>query len=170
MIISLFAGIGKNNELGNANKLLWNMPADMKYFRDTTRGHTVIMGRKTFESIGRPLPQRRNIIITRDTNYRADGIEVVHSLDEALRLAALEQGRKFEENDDEVEIFIIGGADIYAQAISRANKLYITHVDAAFEADTFFPTIGSQWKEISRDEHSADAENPFAYSFVVYKK
>ena len=119
MIISLFSGI----------------PADTKYFSETTSGHTVIMGRKTFESIGHPLPQRRNIVITQDTNYHADSIEVVNSLDEALRLAALEQGRKFEENDEEVEIFIIADTDIYPQAIAKANKIYTAQGDGKFKVE-----------------------------------
>ncbi len=156
MILSLIAAIGKNSELGKGNQLLWNMPADMKHFRDTTRGHTVIMGRKTFESIGRPLPNRRNIVITRDTAYAPEGVEVMHSVDEALRVVSLEQGRKFEENQDEVEVFVIGGAQVYT--------------GADFDADAFFPAIDSSWQEISREEFSADESNPFPYTFLVYKK
>ena len=170
MIISIIAGIGKANELGKGNQLLWQLPKDMKHFRDLTTDHTVIMGRKTFESIGRPLPKRRNIVITRDTTYRADGVEVVHSLDEALQLAALEQGRGFEENQDEVELFIIGGAEIYAQALPRANRLYITHVGANFDADTFFPTIGPEWKEYSHKENTPDDDHAYPYTFTTYQK
>lgn len=170
MILSIISAIGENNEIGLENKLLWDLPRDMKHFRETTSGHTVIMGRKTFESIGRPLPKRRNIIITRDTTYMKDGIEVANSLDEALRMASLENGKKFEENQDEVEVFIIGGAEIYKQAIEKANRLYITHVKANFNADVYFPVIGPEWKEISRSDYEADNENKFPHSFVIYKK
>jgi dihydrofolate reductase len=159
MTLSLIAGIGSNNELGRDNKLLWNLPADMKHFRDTTSGHPVIMGRKTFESIGRSLPNRRNIIITGDPSYTRDGIEVVHSLDEAIAL--------FKDTDDEV--FVIGGAEIYKLAISIADKLYITHIAKAFEADTFFPNIdSSQWEETSRETHEPDEKNNYAYALTTY--
>lgn len=161
MKLSLIAGIGKNNELGKDNTLLWNMPADMKYFRDTTRAHSVIMGRKTFESIGRPLPNRRNIVITRDKDYYAENIEVVYSLDEAIDKV---------KNDD--ESFIIGGAEIYKQAIEKADKLYITEIDGEFpEADTFFPIIDKEiWQEEKREDYHKDSQNPYNYSFVIYKK
>ena len=164
-MISLIAAIGKNNELGKDNSLVWNMPADMQYFRNKTKGHTVIMGRKTFESIGRPMPNRKNIIITRDKDYKAEGIEVVHSLEEALSRArtTLAQDEK---------IFIIGGAEIYRQAMSFADKLYITHIDAEDkDADTFFPEIiPIVWNEISHEEHKKDKNNPFDYTFSVYEK
>ena len=117
-MISIIAAIGKNNELGKNNTLIWSMPADMKFFRDTTRGHTVIMGRKTFESIGKPLPNRKNIVITRDKNYKKDGIEIVNSLNEAINLTIPNE-----------EVFVIGGGEIYKQAIEIADKLYITHIN-----------------------------------------
>ncbi len=160
-MISLIVAIGKNNELGKDNALLFNMPADMKYFRDTTRGHTVIMGRKTFESIGKPLPNRKNIVITRDKNYKKDDIEVVHSLLEAIKKAGSQN-----------ETFIIGGAEIYKQAMEYADKLYVTHIDAEDKkADTFFPEIiPIVWNEISHEEHKKDKNNPFNYTFSVYEK
>lgn len=171
MIISIIAAIGKNNELGKDNQLLWQLPADMKHFRDITSGHIVIMGRKTYESIGRPLPNRRNIVITRETDYQKDGIEVVHSLPEALKIASLEQGKKFEENDDEIEVFIIGGGQIYNEAIGNANKLYITHVDASLPADTYFPEIScEEWEKTSSESHDADEKNPYPYTFSEYRK
>ena len=167
----MIAAIGKNNALGKDNTLLWSMPADMKHFRDTTRGHTVIMGRKTFESLpGGPLPKRENIVVTRDRSYIRPGIVVMHSLPEALRYAALEQGKHFEEKQEETEIFIIGGGELYKQGMDFANKLYITRIDDSPEADTFFPEIGPEWNEVSRDEHQPDAEHKFAYTFLVYKK
>ncbi|MDQ5971158.1 MAG: dihydrofolate reductase [Patescibacteria group bacterium] len=171
MILSLIAGIGKNNELGLGNALLWDLPRDMKHFRETTSGHPVIMGRKTFESIGKPLPKRRNIVITRDNSYMKDGIEVANSLEEALRLASLDQGKNFEENQEEVEAFIIGGAEIYKQAIAKAGRLYITHVDSAFEADAFFPAIDQAfWKETKREHYDADEQNNLPMDFVVYER
>lgn len=161
-MISLIAAIGKNNELGKGNDLLWKMPADQKYFREKTSLHAVIMGRKTFESMGRPLPNRRNIIITRDVKYKAVGAEVAHSLAEALDLFP---------NTNE-EIFIIGGAEIYKQFLPIADRLYITHIDAENkEADSFFPEIiPIAWNEISHQEHKKDSENPFDYTFSIYEK
>ena len=160
MIFSIIAGIGKNNELGKDNQLLWKLPADMKHFRETTSGHPVIMGRKTHESIGRPLPNRRNIVVTRDQDYVKDGIEVVHSIEEALAL--------FENSDEEV--FNIGGAQIYTEGITFADKLYITHVDATFDADTFFPSIGDSWQKISEEKYPADEQNEYPFSFATYIK
>lgn len=168
MILSLIAAVAKNGVIGGSNTLLWDLPEDMKHFRDTTRGHTVIMGRKTFESIGKPLPNRRNIVITRDVNYLSEGIEVVSSLEEALRLASLEHGREFEENQEDVEAFVIGGGEIYKQAIEKANKLYITEIHQDFDGDTLFPIIDKAiWEESSREDH---IENAIPYSFVEYKK
>ena len=161
-MISLIAAIGKNNELGKNNTLVWNMPDDLKYFRAKTSGHPVIMGRKTFESIGRPMPNRRNIIITRDLNYRKDGIEIAHSLNEALNLVP-------QKNE---EIFIIGGEEIFKQAMPLADKLYITHIDAKDKnANVFLPEIiPVVWNEISHEEHQKDDKNPFNYTFSVYEK
>lgn len=163
MILSLIAGIGTHNELGGKNQLLWHLPNDMQYFRTTTKGHPIIMGRKTFESIGRALPHRRNIVVTRDESYSAEGIECASSLEKALEL--------FKESDEEV--FLIGGGELYKQALPFADKLYITHIDTAsletaLVADTFFPQIGPEWKEISREDHAPDAEHAYGYSFVVY--
>lgn len=161
-MISLIAAIGKNNELGKGNTLLWKLPADMQFFIKKTSGHPVIMGRKTFESIGRPLPKRRNIVITRDLNYKKDGIEVVHSLEEALKLFP----------DKKEEIFIIGGAEIYKQVMPVAERLYITHIEAEDRgADAFFPEIiPVVWNEISHEEHRPDEKNPLPYTFSIYEK
>lgn len=160
-MISLIAGIGKNNELGKGNTLLWHMPNDLKHFKEITSGKTVIMGRKTFESIGHPLPNRRNIVITRDTNYKIENVEIYNSLDEALK-----------EVKDENETFIIGGAEIYKQAIDKADKLYITHIEAEDKgADIFFPIIDKEiWKETKREDLKADQQNPFDYSFTEYER
>ncbi|MCC6323850.1 dihydrofolate reductase [Candidatus Nomurabacteria bacterium] len=167
MILSLIAGIGKNNELGLGNKLLWDLSRDMKHFRETTSGHPVIMGRKTFESIGKPLPNRRNVVITRDVSYVKEGVEVVHSLPEAIDLF------KYDVNPlpNGEEVFVIGGAEIYKQAMDHADRLYITHVDGIFDADAFFPTISPNfWKEVSREHYEKDEENNLPMDFVVYEK
>jgi len=152
-----------NNELGKNNTLVWSMPTDLKYFREKTSGHPVIMGRKTFEAIGRPMPNRKNIVITRDKSYLRHGVDVVNSLEEALSLAKLEKNE---------EIFIIGGEEIFKQAMPIAERLYITHIEAEDkDADTFFPEIVRiVWNEVSRKEHQPDEDNPFAYTFSVYEK
>ncbi len=161
-MISLIAAIGKNNELGKGNTLLWHMPADMKHFREITALHAVVMGRKTFESIGKPLPNRRNIVITRDANYKQKEVEIVHSLAGVLDLFP----------DQKEEIFVIGGAEIYKQTMPIADKLYITRIDAEDKnADAFFPEIiPVVWNEISHKEHQRDDKNPFGYTFSVYEK
>jgi dihydrofolate reductase len=161
-MISLIAAIGKNNELGKGNTLLWHLPADLKHFRDTTALHAVIMGRKTFESIGKPLPNRRNVVITRDVNYKKARVEVVHSLADALNLFP----------DQKEEVFIIGGGELYKQTMPIADRLYITHVNATDKtADAFFPEIiPVVWNEIAHEEHPADEKNPLAYTFSVYEK
>jgi dihydrofolate reductase len=161
MILSLVAAIGKNNELGKNGALLWHMPADMKHFKEITSGHTVVMGRKTYESIGKPLPNRRNIVVTRDTNYTAEGVEIVHSVKTAI-----------EKVKNENEVFIIGGTEIYKQFMPQANRLYITHVDASdAKANAFFPEIIPMvWNETSHEEHPADEKNPHAYVFSIYEK
>jgi dihydrofolate reductase len=160
MTLSLIAAVGQNNELGKNNQLLWNLPADMKHFRDTTRGHAVIMGRKTFQSIGRALPNRRNIVVTRDQNFSAEGIEVVHSIQEALDLF---------KNTDE-EIFDIGGAELYKLGMPFANKLYVTHIGASFDADSYFPAIDSSWQKESENAQLPDEDNLYPMTFTVYIK
>ena len=174
MIISIIAAIGKNNELGKKNDLLWNLPADMKHFRETTSGHTVIMGQKTFESlakdkdgkqVGRLLPNRRNIILTQDKSFKKEGAEIVFSLKELMEL--LEKTTKKDE-----EIFVIGGGMIYKLMLDKADKLYITHVDATFpDAEIFFPEIiPIVWNEIKHEEHKQDDKNPYNYTFSIYEK
>ena len=159
MILSIIAAIGKNGELGKDNKLLWNLPADMKHFREMTSGHAIIMGRKTYESIGRPLPNRRNIVITRDNSYMLDGVLVVHSLEEAINLFS----------DSGEEVFIIGGALIYNLSFNIADKIYITEIGKEFDADVFLPKINLDvWREISREEHDSDDKNLIPYSFITY--
>jgi len=154
-MISVIAAVGKNRELGKNNKLLWDIPEDMEHFRTKTRGHAVIMGRKTYESIGHALPARPNIIITRDDTFKTtDGSFIVHSLDEAIALG------KEKEKD---ELFIIGGANIYAQAIDIADKLYITEIHQDFpDADTFFPDYSRFCNIIQKKDGTG---NGYTYTF-----
>jgi dihydrofolate reductase len=153
-MISIIAGIGKNRELGAENKLLWNIPEDLQWFREKTKGHPVIMGRKTHESIGKPLPNRPNIIITRDTTYRSPGTITATSLEEAINMA---------KGLDDKEIFIIGGSSVYAQAIDIADRLYLTVVDADFKADTYFPEYKQRFKTIVSERKSKDST--YSYTF-----
>ena len=173
MILSIISAIGNNNEIGKANTLLWDLPADMKHFRETTSGHPVVMGQKTFESLGvaadgtagRPLPKRRNIVLTLDKNFKREGIEIAYSLDKLNELL-----KTTTEKDE--EIFIIGGGQIYKLFIDKADRLYITHVDAEFpDADTLFPTIDpTKWKKTKEDKHEKDEKNVYNTNFVVYEK
>ncbi|WP_047449210.1 dihydrofolate reductase [Alistipes sp. ZOR0009] len=159
-MIALVVAMAGNNAIGKDNQLLWHISEDLQFFKKLTLGGTVIMGRKTYESIGRPLPKRRNIVITRTEGYLADGAEIVHSLEEALSIA---------ESDEKV--FIIGGGEIYRQAISFADMLYITKVDRTYDADTFFPDIEySQWKEVDRVDFERGATYEYPFSFFTYKK
>ena len=159
MTVTIIAAIGKNRELGKDNDLLWHLPNDLKRFKKVTKGHTVIMGRKTFESLGKALPHRTNIIITRNKNYTAENCTVVNSLAEALQKV----------NNDNP--FILGGAEIYAQSMDIADTLDLTLVDATFEADAFFPEIDTTiWIEVYREDHKTDEQHPYNYSFVTYKK
>jgi dihydrofolate reductase len=165
MTISIIAAIGKNRELGDHGKIPWHLPADFANFKKVTTGHPVIMGRKTYESIGRPLPGRRNIIVTRQADYRAEGSDVVGSLDAAFKLA----GEAKSAGSDEV--FVIGGAEIYKEALPFASKLYLTKIDHEFSADTFFPEVAmSSWKKIEDVAGVQDEKNVYPYRFVVYEK
>ncbi len=157
---TIIAAVAKNNALGKDNKLIWHLPADLIRFKKITSGHHIIMGRKTFESLGKPLPNRTTIIITRNKNYKAEGSIVVNSLDEALQIA------KIDENP-----FILGGAEIYKQAIKIADVLDLTIVHQDFEADVFFPEIDKNiWKETSRQDFKASEKNKYDYSFVTYNR
>lgn len=155
------AAVAANNALGKDNQLIWYLPADLKRFKKTTLNHAVIMGRKTFESLGKPLPNRTNIIITRDKNYKAEVCAVVNSLKAALKVAL-----KVDENP-----YILGGAEIYKQAMPFADKLDITFVHHKFEADVFFPEIDkTKWKETWREDFKADENNKYDYSFVTFER
>ena len=159
-MIVMIAAIGKNRELGKDNHLLWHLPNDLKRFKKVTKGHSVIMGRKTYESLGGALPKRQNIVITTNPEYKAENCVVVNSLQEALQYTKNEQ-----------KVFILGGAQIYRQAIHLADMLDITHVDASLEADVFFPEIDTNtWQETARENHSSDEQHRYAFSFVSYKR
>lgn len=160
MNLSILAAVAKNKVIGKDNQLVWHLPADLKHFRELTTGETVVMGRKTFESIGKALPGRRNIVVTRRQGYQAPGCEVVHSLEEAAEAG---------EQDDNV--FIIGGGEIYRQAMSIAGTLYITEIHQDFTGDTVFPGIDPDiWMETFREDHRADDRNPYDYSFITYQR
>ena len=158
--VSLIAAIASENRaLGKDNKLIYHIPEDLKRFKQLTSGHVIIMGRKTFESIGQPLPNRISVVITKDPDYYAEGIEVAHSLEEALRLASLAQGNN--------ELFVIGGGQIYQEAINVADKLYLTVVEGNPEADTFFPDYSEFKKVVSEEQRESDG---YKYKFLVLEK
>lgn len=160
MIISLIAAMDKNRVIGKGNKLPWDLPADMQHFRDLTRGKPVIMGRKTFESIGRPLPERTNIIMTREKSFQSPGCVVVHSPEEAVQAAGNTE-----------EVMVIGGSSIYEQFLPIANRIYLTIIDQEFDGDAHFPEFDkNEWKEAAREDHEADEKNPYRYTFLTYEK
>ncbi len=159
-MLTIIAAVAKNGALGKDNQLIWHLPADLKRFKEVTNGHHIIMGRKTFESLGKPLPNRTTIIITRNKDYHVENCIVVNSLGEAIAAA--------KEDDNP---YILGGAEIYKQAMDIADKLDLTLVHHKFDADAFFPEIDKNiWEEISRDDFSKDEKNQFDYSFVKYQK
>lgn len=160
MTLSIIVATDEENGIGKDNQLMWHLPKDLKFFKNTTSGHTVIMGRKTFDSIGKPLPKRRNIMITRQKNLHIHGVEIFNTLADALEACA-----------DEEEVFVVGGGEIYNQALPLAHKLYQTKVHHTFNADTFFPEINpSEWNLISRQDHAKDEQHPYSFSFLILSK
>lgn len=158
-MISLILAMDKNNLIGNKGKLPWHIPEDLAYFKKITTGHTVIMGRKTFESIGKILPERENIVITRKKDFNADGCIVVHSVEEVLNLI----------NDKEA--FVIGGGEVYELFLPYVERLYITKIEAEFEGDTYFKKFNKkEWKLISKTRGRKNKNIPFKYSFLVYER
>lgn len=161
MTLVLIAALASNRAIGRENRLLWRLPEDLKRFRALTSGHPVVMGRKTFESIGRPLPNRPNLVITRQPAWTAPGVQVFGSLEAALEAARVLPGSE--------EVFVIGGGEVYAQALPLADRLELTWVNGEFEADAFFPGFDPvEWIETAREEHSGGSELPFA--FVTLKR
>ena len=163
--IALICAMARNRVIGRGNALPWRLPVDMKHFRALTTGHVLLMGRKTFESLGRPLPNRTNIVITGQRDYAAEGALVAHSLDDALALATKHV------SSDSPEIFVIGGENLYAQMLPRADRLYITLVETEAEGDAWFPHFDhDQWQECERRVHPADDKNPYACVFSVLER
>lgn len=156
--LSLIVAMDEDRLIGTNNGLPWNLPADLAFFKRTTMGKPIVMGRKTFESIGRPLPGRRNIVVTRDPDFSAEGCDIANSIDAALDLCA-----------DDDEIMLIGGASLYQQSLSRATQLYITQIHHRFAGDTWFPDFDeSEWRVESREDFDADANNAYACSFIKF--
>jgi dihydrofolate reductase len=159
-LLSLVAAAGSHNELGKDGAMPWHLPADLRHFKSLTLGKPVLMGRKTLVAIGRPLPERRNIVVSRDPEFRAAGCETAASLEAALALAGAAP-----------EVMVIGGGEIYRVAWARARRIHLTRVHGVFDADTFFPEIDpAEWRETAREDHLSDAKNPFAYSFVTLER
>lgn len=159
-IISLIWGMDNNRLIGKENGLPWRLPADMAWFKKSTMGKPILMGRKTYESIGRPLPGRTNLILTRQSGMKIEGCTVIHSIDEALAEVA-----------DAEEIMVMGGAEIYALLLERADRLYITEIDGSFEGDAWFPEFDlSLWRESGREEHQPDEKNLYAYAFITMER
>ncbi len=158
--------MASNGVIGRDSALPWHLPEDLRYFKRTTLGKPVIMGRKTFESIGRPLPGRPNIVVSRNPGWTAAGVTVTDSLP-----AALDCAQALVATSGAEELMVIGGAQIYAAALPLASRLYVTEVHAAVAGDTWFPPLDySQWREIAREEHAATSDNPYPYAFVVYDR
>ncbi len=164
MIISAIVAMSiPDRAIGVDGELPWYLSSDLKFFKKTTINKTIIMGRKSFESIGRPLPKRNNIVITRDPYYIATGTIISHSIEEALSTA--------HDIDEKSEVFIIGGGQIYAQAMQYCDRLYITEVKAEIKGDTYFPEFeAAEWKEVSRESHQADEKNDHDFDFVLYER
>ena len=156
--LSLIVAMDEDRLIGSDNGLPWNLPADLAFFKRTTMGKPIVMGRKTFESIGRPLPGRRNIVVTRDPDFSPEGCDIANSIDAALDLCT----------DDE-EVMLIGGASLYQQSLARAAQLYITRIHHRFTGDTWFPDFDeSEWRVESREDCNADPNNAYAYSFIKF--
>lgn len=155
--IALIVAKSQNNVIGKNNQLPWHLPADLKHFKQMTMGKPIIMGRKTFESIGKPLSGRRNIIISRNKKLMINDCEIFYSVDAALNAVK-----------DEKEIMIIGGAALFEQTLPIANTVYLTMVEADFEGDTFFPELSHEWKLVSEEKHSCDEKNSYSYKYQTY--
>lgn len=165
MKLSMIVAVAENGVIGRNNALPWYLPNDLKYFKQTTMGKPVIMGRKTYESIGKPLPGRTNIVITRQADYQPEGVKVVSSVEAARELA-----ESVCLIDGQDEAMIMGGAEIYALALPHTDRLYLTEVHADVDGDAFFPEYDkSLWQEVAREDFAAEGPNPYNYSFVVYE-
>lgn len=160
MIVSIVAAVAENGIIGRGDGLPWRLPADMRHFKELTIGHAVVMGRKTFDTLPRPLGDRRNVVVTRDPGYQPAGADVVHSIEDALQLLSGDE-----------EVFIAGGGEIYRLALPYATRLYLTVVHAAFDGDTRFPDLNlDEWKLVESERHEADERHATAFSFVLYER
>ena len=156
-MIAIVVAIAENNVIGKNNQLIWHLPADLKHFKHITLGHPILMGRKTYESIGKPLPGRTSIIITTQKGYSAEGCIVVHSIQEALAKA-----KQLDE-----QVYLIGGAEIYKQALSQVDTIYLTRLHHTFEGDTYFPELQeSEWQVVAAEKRAPDQKNKYSYSFL----
>jgi dihydrofolate reductase len=161
-ILSAIVAMAENRVIGNGNKMPWHLPADLKHFKAVTNGHPVLMGRKTFESIGKPLPNRTNMIITRDRQYSAQDCLVINDIAAALSMA---------QELDQNEVFVIGGAEIYKQLLPKVQRLYLTKIHHKFTGDAYFPELSfDDWHEVSHEDHQPDDKNPYAYSFITLER
>jgi len=166
MNLAIIVAQAKNRVIGVNNKLPWHLPEDLRYFKQVTMGKPIIMGRNTYESIGRPLPGRTNIVISRQESYAPQGVKVVSSLE-----AAIDMAESIAMIDGASEAMVIGGGQIYAQALEKADRLYLTEVDAEIDGDAWFPEFAREnWKEVGREDFSAEGPNPYNYSFIVLDK
>lgn len=161
-MLSIIAAISDNNVIGKDNKIIWKLPEDLRRFKELTTGHTIIMGRKTFESLGKILPDRKHIVLTRDTNYHIndENVEIVNDIQEIEEYVQSKE-----------ESFVIGGAIIYRQLMSKVNKMYITRIHQKFEGDAYFPVINEEeWNRIEEIQGIQNEENPYNYEFITYEK
>lgn len=160
MIVTAVVAIAENNAIGKDNELLWHLPKDLKHFKEITKGHTIIMGRKTFASINKPLPHRRNIVVTRNKNLSIEGAEMANSVEEALKIA-----------EGDGEVFIVGGAEIYKKAMQMTDKIYLTVVHKSFDGDAYFPEIDRNlWEETASETHLPDEKHSIGFTFSTLQR
>lgn len=160
MILSMIVAASENNAIGHNNELLWHLPKDLKYFKDVTSGHCIIMGRRTFESIGKPLPNRRNIVITRREDLEIDGVEIANDIEAAIDMVGEDQ-----------EPFVVGGGQVYEQAMDYVDRVYMTRVHAHVNGDTHFPELDpNEWQRVLHESHKKDAKHAYDFSFEVWER
>ena len=160
-MIAIIVAVAENNVIGKDNQLIWHLPADLRHFKQKTMGHPMIMGRKTFEAIGKPLPGRTTIIVTRQTDFKVEGCLVVHSVEEAIA-----KGKELDE-----QISVVGGAEIYKQALPFVDTIYLTRVHHTFEGDTYFPELQDEdWEQVSEEYHEPDEKNNYSYTFLELRR
>lgn len=160
MRLSLIVAMDERGGIGSCNRLPWTLPKDLKRVREITMGHSILLGRKNYESIGKPLPGRRNIILTRDQTYRANGCEIIHAMEDLFFLCSGEN-----------EVFVFGGSEIYELYLPYVDRMYITKIKDSFEVDTYFPDLDwSEWNEVSKEKHVKDEKNPHDFEFALYER